>query len=136
MSQLGVNVLNYNAILKKGYDNDKALVEASKAIYNYPHKHKRKTKQSNIQVTVQRRRAGKIQGMHMHYYIIIHCFYSSKDETKLRCLVVSYFSCCLYSVSMPLMRNGITGDSNNVICRCKLARWNEIVSDTVRMYVF
>ena len=44
--------LNYNAIMKKGSENDKALVESYNTIYNNPHKPKRKIKLSNIQVTV------------------------------------------------------------------------------------
>ena len=103
MSQLGVNFLKYNANTKKGSENDKASLEASKTRYNNPHNQKRKMKQSNIQVTVQRRRAGNIQGMNMYIYIIVHCFNSSKYDTVLRCIVVSYFSCCLYYVTMPLM---------------------------------
>ena len=58
--------LNYNDIMEKGYWNYKVLVGAYNTIYNNTHKPKRKIKLSNIQVTVQRRRAGDIQGMHMH----------------------------------------------------------------------
>ena len=46
--------------MKKGYENYKALVEASKNRYNNPNKPKRKMKLSNIQVTVQRRCTGNI----------------------------------------------------------------------------
>ena len=46
--------------MKKVFDNDKELVEASNNRYNHTHKQKRKMKQSNFQVTVQRRRAGNI----------------------------------------------------------------------------
>ena len=51
---------NRNAIMKIGFDNDKALVGAYNTRYNNSHKKKSKTKQSNIQVTVHRRRAGNI----------------------------------------------------------------------------
>ena len=60
--------------MKKGSENDKTLVEASKTRYNNPLNKKRKTKQSNIQVTVQRRRAGNILVMYVHIYIISHLF--------------------------------------------------------------
>ena len=33
---------NYNDIMKKGYDNDKALVEAYNTKYNNPHNQRRK----------------------------------------------------------------------------------------------
>ena len=67
-----VYIFNYNSIMKKWSENDKALVEASKTIYNNRHKQKRKTKQSNVQVTVERTCAGNIQGMHMHIYLFIY----------------------------------------------------------------
>ena len=60
--------------MKKGSDNDKALVEASKTRHNNPHKQNMKMKLSNIHVTVQRRCAGNILVMYMHIYIIINLF--------------------------------------------------------------
>ena len=63
---------NYNSIMKKWSKNAKALVEASKTIYNNPLKQKRKTKRSNVQVTVERMCAGNIQGMHMHNNLFIY----------------------------------------------------------------
>ena len=44
--------LNYNAIIKKVSENNKALVEASNIRYNNPHKPKIKMKLSNMQVTL------------------------------------------------------------------------------------
>ena len=46
--------------MKKGSENDEELVKEFKTRYNNLNKHKRKMKHSNIQVTVQRRRAGNI----------------------------------------------------------------------------
>ena len=68
--------LDYNAIKKKGSDNDKTLVESYKTIYNNHHNQKMKMKQSNIQVNVQRKCVGNIQGMHIHIYMIINLFLS------------------------------------------------------------
>ena len=41
------------------------------------------------------------------------------DETVLRCSVLYYFIWLLYYVTMPLMWNGITWDSEHVLFRCK-----------------
>ena len=52
--------LNYNSIMKKGSENDKYLVEAYNTMYKNSHKQKSKIKQSNLQVTLQRRREGNV----------------------------------------------------------------------------
>ena len=71
--------MNYNAIMKKWYENDKTLLKApntksSNTIYNNTQKYRRRMKQPNALINVHRRRVGNNEGMHMYIYIIINVF--------------------------------------------------------------